>query len=628
MRSFFTKFFLIVGAVIFFASQKVFAMPEILPLEKVESGMSGVGYTIVDNSGNIEPFNVDIIGLMDNGKGSQKMIMAKASGSVIEKTGGVLQGMSGSPVYIDGKLVGALATGLKEMSPYTFFITPIESMLKLWEMPDDKAINQYIKTEPVAEVKEEEKNSDEETKPEDKGEEEKSAENVEVKTPSEIVTPPNLENISLEEKSALYFSGFDSSGLNFLKKEMQPLGFEKFFTISSTKNSTDLKYNATLEPGGAMGVAVVFGDFLVGATGTVTAVDDKKVLGFGHSFTHAGNVNFFLTDSAVVGTISGENGAGVKIASVGSIIGRVNQDREAGVSGIIGKFPSVVPISVTVNDKTSNATDTYNAAIAYNENLIPKLGASIAYTALSKTSDSLAESTVDVDFSIKTNVAEGGVFSRQNTFYNSADVGQVAIVELLQALNTICSNTTKESNIFSIDVTMTRDDERRTASLVSAVPDKKKVKPGETVNLTVTLQPYRKAAETVVVPYTVPLTRLEGPMALDIHGGAVVAVAQVAAATPAGIITPSTVTPEQSYNDKIKKLLTAGKNNQLVVEPGTSIATLKSEKEMKRDLARIKKLQEKLAKSGKKNLVTKETKIDTNYIIDNVIQVIIEVDKA
>ena len=628
MRSFFTKFFLIVGAVIFFASQKVFAMPEILPLEKVESGMSGVGYTIVDNSGNIEPFNVDIIGLMDNGKGSQKMIMAKASGSVIEKTGGVLQGMSGSPVYIDGKLVGALAMGLKEMSPYTFFITPIESMLKLWEMPDDKAINQYIKTEPVAEVKEEEKNSDEETKPEDKGEEEKSAENVEVKTPSEIVTPPNLENISLEEKSALYFSGFDSSGLNFLKKEMQPLGFEKFFTISSTKNSTDLKYNATLEPGGAMGVAVVFGDFLVGATGTVTAVDDKKVLGFGHSFTHAGNVNFFLTDSAVVGTISGENGAGVKIASVGSIIGRVNQDREAGVSGIIGKFPSVVPISVTVNDKTSNATDTYNAAIAYNENLIPKLGASIAYTALSKTSDSLAESTVDVDFSIKTNVAEGGVFSRQNTFYNSADVGQVAIVELLQALNTICSNTTKESNIFSIDVTMTRDDERRTASLVSAVPDKKKVKPGETVNLTVTLQPYRKAAETVVVPYTVPLTRLEGPMALDIHGGAVVAVAQVAAATPAGIITPSTVTPEQSYNDKIKKLLTAGKNNQLVVEPGTSIATLKSEKEMKRDLARIKKLQEKLAKSGKKNLVTKETKIDTNYIIDNVIQVIIEVDKA
>ena len=155
MRSFLKKFFLIVTAIIFFVSAKVFAMPEILPLDKVESGMSGVGYTIIDNSGKIEPFNVDIIGLMDNGKGSQKSIMARASGSVIERTGGVLQGMSGSPVYVNGKLVGALASGLKEMSPYTFFITPIESMLKLWDMPDDKAINQYMKIATVEEVTEE-----------------------------------------------------------------------------------------------------------------------------------------------------------------------------------------------------------------------------------------------------------------------------------------------------------------------------------------------------------------------------------------------------------------------------------------------------------------------------------------
>ncbi|MBR1730425.1 MAG: SpoIVB peptidase S55 domain protein, partial [Selenomonadaceae bacterium] len=132
-------------------------MPEILPLDQIQSGMSGVAYTVVDNSGKIEPFNVDIIGLIDNGKGSSKMIMAKASGAVIDKTGGVLQGMSGSPVYINGKLVGALAAGLKEMSPYTFFITPIEDMLPLWDMPDPKAENKYqqvdLKTEDNKEKK-------------------------------------------------------------------------------------------------------------------------------------------------------------------------------------------------------------------------------------------------------------------------------------------------------------------------------------------------------------------------------------------------------------------------------------------------------------------------------------------
>ena len=78
------------------------AMPEILPLDKIEAGMNGTAYTVVDNSGTIEPFQVEIIGLMDNGKGSAKMLMAKASGKVIDKVGGVLQGMSGSPVYIDG----------------------------------------------------------------------------------------------------------------------------------------------------------------------------------------------------------------------------------------------------------------------------------------------------------------------------------------------------------------------------------------------------------------------------------------------------------------------------------------------------------------------------------------------
>ena len=145
----------------------------------------------------------------------------------------------------------------------------------------------------------------------------------------------------------------------------------------------------------------------------------------------------------------------------------------------------------------------------------------------------------------------------------------------MQALNTICSNTTKESNIFGIDVTMKRDSERRTASLISAVPDKKKVKPGETVNLTVTLQPYRKSAETLVVPYTVPITRGEGSMTLDIHGGSLVAVNQLSTAQAAGIILPSNATPEQSYMEKIKKLSTAGRNNQLIVEPSNA-QTLKT----------------------------------------------------
>ena len=550
--------------------------------------------------------------------------MAKASGDVINKTGGVLQGMSGSPVYIDGKLVGALAAGLKEMSPYTFFITPIESMLPLWSMPDPKAVNKYQQVNlKVPEEKSEADVTVEEVKEVEEVGDTKT--NVEVPSVESPIADTNETKLSSEQLPTLYLDGFDSNGIQYLSNN---LDINNFYAASANNSETKIDYNAKLEPGSPVGVAVVYGDFSVGATGTVTAVDGKKILGFGHSFTHAGNVNFFMTDASIIGSVSGENGSGVKVANVGNIIGRINQDRDAGIAGILGSFPSVVPITVKINDKSLGKSEVYNASIAYNENLIPRLGAAIAYTALSKTADSLAESTVDVNFTIKTNVLQSGKLERANTFYNTADVGQVAVMELMQALNLVCSNTSAESDIFGINVDMSLDNERRTASLVSAVPNKLKVKPGETVDLTVTLQPYRKKSETLIVPYTVPITMKEGPLTLDIHGGALIPVAQVLAnAGLTGIVT-STENNDvaKNYNDMIEDFIKTGKNNQIVVEPG-AVAEPKSDRELKRDIERAKKAQAKAAKAGNKTSTPKDTKVDTDYIIDNVIHTIITVDK-
>ena len=596
------------------------AMPEIMPLDQIENGMSGKAYTVVDNSGVIEPFDVDIIGLIDNGKGSTKMIMAKASGDVINKTGGVLQGMSGSPIYVDGKLVGALAAGLKEMSPYTFFITPIESMLPMWDMPDPKAANKYLQQAI--------KTPTEEPTTEEASTEEKKAEDQPIGELTEPTidqpTEPTVEEAELEEKAEIFFSGFDANGANFLEREFKPLGMRNFYAAAISSDGRSIDYDATLEPGAPIGVAVVYGDFSVGATGTVTAVDGKKILGFGHSFTHAGNVNFFMTDASIIGTVSGVDGSGIKVSSIGNIIGRINQDRESGIAGIIGKFPSVVPITVNITDKNLNKSESYTATIAYNEMLIPKLGASIAYTALSKTADSLAESTVTVDFGIKTNAIKSGKIERQNMFYNVTDVGQVAVIELMQALSLVCSNTNVESDIFSIDVNMTLDNERKTASLISATPDRTKVKPGETVNLTVQLQPYRQKSETIVVPYTVPIAMKPGPLTLDIHGGALVPLAQVLA--NAGLLSDVNE-PARDYSERIESFLKTGKNNELVVEPG-GVVEPQTEKELKKEIARARKAQEKAAKQGKKLEKTpNESKVDTGYIIDNVVHTIIDIEK-
>ena len=600
----FAKLFLLIALILFSVPRTTSAMPEIFPFEQLRSGMSGKAYTVVDGSGKIENFDVNIVGLTDEGKGAKRVIMARASGEVIRRTGGILQGMSGSPVYIDGKLVGALAAIFKEMDPYAVLITPIENMIELWNLPDPKAQVNRVKV--VREIEEENKTD------EPKAEEKSSAPVDETK-----VAEPEAEETGAEEVGAFYVSGFDGGGMNFLQRE---LGLKKLQNPPLVVER-GIQLDATLEPGSAMGVAIIYGDFSLGATGTVTAVDGKRVLAFGHSFMHAGNVNYFMTDASVIGSVSGATSGGIKVAGIGHIIGRINQDRDSGIAGILGTFPAVVPINVTVKDVALGKQETYNATIAYNENLVPKLGASIAYAALSKMADSLAESTVEVDFNVKTNAVDGGELTRKNMFYNPSDVGQVAVLELMQALNLVCSNTKEESNIFGVDVNISLDTERRTASIVSVTPDKKIVKPGETINLTVELQPYRKPTEKVVMPYTVPLTARQGNLALEIHGGALVPVNQAMA--NAGIITAES---NKSYEEKIKDFLKTGKNNQLVVEVGGSNEP-KTEKQIRQEIAQAKRAQARLKKEGKTSQKV-DSKVDTNYIIDNVMRTTLSVEKV
>jgi len=608
----FVKLFLVIVLMIFVTPQKVSAMPEILSFDQLRSGMSGKAYTVVDGSGKMENFDVKIIGLTDEGKGSKRLIIAQVSGDVITRTGGILQGMSGSPVYIGGKLIGAVSATLKDMDPCTAIITPIESMLELWTLPDPKAQVNYFKT---AKATEEENKSDEPEEVELEDEDKPTDEEYEIEDDptAELVE----DDTQAEEVNALYMNGFDLNGINFLQREF---GL-KNLQATPTTVERGIQLNATLEPGSALGVALIYGDFSLGATGTVTAVDGKKILAFGHSFMHSGNVNYFMTDASVIGSVSGVTGGGVKLAGIGHIIGRINQDRDSGIAGILGTFPAVVPITVTVHDNELDKQETYNATLAYNENLIPKLGAAVAYTALNKMADTTAESTVEIDFNIKTNAIADGELKRKNMFYNATDVGQVAILELMQALNLVCSNTKEESNIFGVDVNISFASQRRTASIISITPEKKRVKPGETINLIVELQPYRKPAEKVTVPYTVPLTARQGNLSLEIHGGALVPVNQ--AMVNAGLITADS---NKSYEDKIKDFLKTGKNNQLVIEVGGSNEP-KTDKQIRQEIAQAKRVQARLKKEGKSTKQA-DSKVETNYIIDNVMRTTLSVEKV
>lgn len=689
------------------------AMPPIMPVSDVYKGMTGTAYTVMDETGELRSFDVEIIGISRSGT-SMPYIMVRAYGPLMEENGGILQGMSGSPVYVDDYLVGAVSIGFKDMKRTTFFLTPAEEMVKLWDMPDDKnkARKPLIDLKAVAEKKraDEEKerkekkekeaagteSKQEEAKPLEEGtgkkevpaeekeaapeenvsaeekapaeekeasaeegsaggeesqvdstekpsgeepsEDEASAEKIAVELPEqkaeEETSPVGVQaDGQLEEKAVFTVSGFDNAGMNYLKEHVFQHNESLTDAVLLGGSGSENTEFAGLVPGSPVGVALACGDYNVGATGTVTAVDGNRVLAFGHSYMHTGNVSYFMTDATVLGGMSGPT-AGMKMSNIGRVIGRVSQDRTAGIAGEIGVYPLAIPVNVHVKDNTLGVERTYGTRIVYDETLLPQLSASMAYSSMSQVSDGLSGCSADVSFSIRTDAAENGMAKRRNIFYNATDVGQVAVLDLIQAMNILCSDAEKESEIVGVQVDVTMAAERRTAALISATPDKPSVKPGETVNFKTVIHPYRKENETLTIPYTVPKNQLPGTLHLDIRGGGLIPVAQLAAQN-AGALLAEDGAPV-STKEKLREFLQTGSNNEIIISPGAPAVPL-SEKEQKKAIkAAIKAAKENPAQEErkvnllgtKKETVSKETRFATDYIIENVVHSVLQVEKT
>lgn len=678
------------------------AMPPIMKTSELRPGMQGYAETVVQGAQKVS-FNVEIIGVVNNGKGSPKQILARAYGPIIDDTNGVIHGMSGSPVYVDGKLIGAVARAVgQDVLPYKFYITPIEEMLDIWNLPDPLTVinKSNIKIVDIPSLEEYEKNQDDFDKNIDKEVEKYKSKHLatpegkeavkgkaqkrleEILSGIDIETEEDKNSIDdddivqtdkiikdLEDKSKttidadkleehisltsfilkslqkeyktqasdlsttkmmpIYVSGFNDNALNFLAenlkyKNMTPYATGEFISSPIGNSGSDIKENATLSAGDPVGVVLAYGDFSAGGTGTVTAVDGNKILGFGHAMTYKGNVNYFMTEADVIGSAGGILN-GVKVSSFGKIIGRINQDRFNGVAGILNEYPASIPVRVKVTDRNLGQEKTFVSKVAYDEDILPTLASSIVYASMDRTADRASYGTSKIKFTIMTDEVPEGKFERENMYYDPKDVGQFTVGELTQALYFLCTNMEKPSNILDVKVDVDFTSSRKTASIVSAIPDKEEAKPGDLVNFSVTLKPYRRENVTVTIPYTIPKTQKEGQMFLEVKGGGFVQLAQVLqsglAATPQDAANLSTV-------DRLNDLKNLNKNNEIVISP-----TIDTQSEVDQDKA-IKeaiKLSEEIGKMSKKEREefnkNRESKISTDYVVDNFIQTSIKIKK-
>ncbi|HWR44350.1 SpoIVB peptidase S55 domain-containing protein [Sporomusa sp.] len=498
------------------------AAPEFMPVDQIVKGMHGTAKTVVAGS-QIEEFGVEVLGVMKQKGPSGDLILVRTYGDVIERTGGIAQGMSGSPVYINGKLVGAIAYGWSLTDHKIGMVTPIADMLKLWELNGGQAELQA----PTAEA------------------------------PGNAVSTP------------LMASGFGEQALKMLADKLKPYNLTPYAVSGSMSDANNGIAYKTVEPGSTVGVQLVRGDISLGALGTVTYVEGDKLLAFGHPFLKKGKVNYFLTDAEVYTTLNGMENS-FKVGTSTETIGMITQDRGAGIAGTFGKFPNIVPLRISVTDKTLGRTNDLWAQVVQDEELAPVLSAVSVFNAIEKTTDRVGSGTARISFEISAAGIPGEVLKRENMFYTQGNVGELAVAEVHEALALLTGNQFNAVNIMDVKVNVTVDSERRTATIIEAKANTAVAKPGDKVDIAVKIKPFRNDPVTRHITYTVPKEQQPGTLMLSVRGGGMVSVAQLVGKRQNGEEDFSklfmTKAKPKSLEEAVKELVNRDRNNDIVVE--------------------------------------------------------------
>jgi len=495
------------------------AQPEILPVDQVTAGMKGIAKTVVTGT-QIEEFGVEVLGVMKSKGPSGDLILVRTYGDVIDRTGGIAQGMSGSPVYIDGKLVGAIAYGWSLTDHRTGMVTPIADMLKLWDIQENGVFlsNNLFMHSPDSAVP--------------------------------VMTP-------------LMASGFGGQALELLKKELQPYHLVPY-AVGEAPAGVSF---ADLSPGSAVGVELVRGDISLGALGTVTYAEGDKVLAFGHPFLKKGSSGYFMTNAYMFTTVSGLENS-FKVGAIGQAVGLINQDRGAGVAGQLNRYPNIVPVRVSVTDANMSRVQESAVQVIRDEQLTPVLAAAAVFSLMEKTSDRVGPGTAQVSFEIMSPELPNGIMKRDNMFYSPGNIGEQAITEIHEALALLAGNQFKPVDIVDINIAVAVDEGRRTAAIIEAKAAVDTANPGDTVNIDVKLKPFRGETITRVVPFTIPRDRKPGALMLEVRGGGMISLTSLLLKLQGleGVLAKPVKDKQKSIAEMAKEFSERDRNNDLVVE--------------------------------------------------------------
>lgn len=529
------------------------AAPRYMSVDEVRPGMVGTGRTVFEGD-RIEEFKVHILGVLRNVAGPRRnMVLARLEGGPLANTG-VIAGMSGSPVYIDGRLLGAVAFSLGQFSKEPIAgITPIAEMVESAGMqarraPVGRRPVQVPMTRDsmVATVRE------------------AFAwfQRPFAERPEDIVASGlgatdasgRVGTLLRPIATPLALGGFSGSMADTLSDVFRESGFVPMPSgpaQQAAAGSTAPASRAALRPGDAVGVNLITGDLTMGGTGTVTEVDGDQVYAFGHPFYNLGPTQFPMT-RAYIYTLLPSLASSMKVATTGDTIGTFRQDRATAIAGTLGKGPDLIPINISL-DTERGLKKTFKFQVVNDQLFTPLL----TYVSIVNTLTSYEREYGAATFAVKGKaiVRHHGEVAFEDIFTGeSPTIGAAAYV--VAPLTFLLGNDIEPVELDAVDLTITTSEQPRTARLERAWLDAVKVKPGTTVPLKLLLRTYRGDEITRTVPIDIP-ANASGALSLLVSDGTSLARIEQRDAR--------SIAQARGLQQLIRELNRARKNNRLYI---------------------------------------------------------------
>ncbi|MBZ5679934.1 MAG: SpoIVB peptidase S55 [Acidobacteriia bacterium] len=465
-----------------------------ISVDQIHAGMRGVAYTVFQGI-KPESMDVEVLGVLRNVNGPKgDIILVRLHGTKVEYTG-VVAGMSGSPVYLDGKLAGALAFRIGEFSKEPIAgVTPIASMLEI------NALDRTPAEEAAA------------TKP--------SVNNAAGKTASPgdsfslLTSTEGFANYLRPIEAPLVFNGFSEESIRRFAPEFAAAGIVPVMGAGSV---SDAKQPEPLEPGSAVSAILVRGDMDIAATCTVTYIDPQRLLACGHPLLQFGSVDLPMNKAQVLATLPSPLNA-FKIVNTTEAAGVFVQDRHTGIMGVFNKEPQMIPVTLTISGGAG--AKVFHYEVLNNARLSPVAIMATVFNALHGVNEYGEEITYRLNGSI--GVKGFPEVSLKNMFApaeNGQPAAMAAALSLGERFGRIYDNPYNAPAVKSVKLDFDLVRERRWARLESARTDVSEVRPGDEITVETVLAPYRGERSVRQIHVKIPPSASKGTLRILVSDG-------------------------------------------------------------------------------------------------------------